>query len=344
MSQMTQRIVLASRPEGAVTAENFRLEQVELPELSDGEVLVEVTALSLDPYMRGRMDAAKSYAKPVEVDEVMEGGTVGRVLASKFEGLAEGDLVMGMTGWQSHAVIKGRELRKLDDRVPASTALGVLGMPGFTGWYGLTKIGQPKAGETLVVAAALGPVGSLVGQYAKAKGLRVVGIAGGKEKCDYVVKEYGFDACLDHRAYADSREMRQAIKEACPDGVDIYFENVGGKVLQAVLPEMNVFGRIAICGMVAWYDQTGVGGESERDQLPWAWRNMLVNRLTVEGFIISDHFDKFAAFLKDVAPMFAAGQIKHTEDVAEGLENAPETFMSMLKGGNFGKQIVKVAD
>lgn len=305
MSQMTQRIVLASRPEGAVTAENFRLEQVELPELSDGEVLVEVTALSLDPYMRGRMDAAKSYAKPVEVDEVMEGGTVGRVLASKFEGLAEGDLVMGMTGWQSHAVIKGRELRKLDDRVPASTALGVLGMPGFTGWYGLTKIGQPKAGETLVVAAALGPVGSLVGQYAKAKGLRVVGIAGGKEKCDYVVKEYGFDACLDHRAYADSREMRQAIKEACPDGVDIYFENVGGKVLQAVLPEMNVFGRIAICGMVAWYDQTGVGGESERDQLPWAWRNMLVNRLTVEGFIISDHFDKFAAFLKDVAPMLS---------------------------------------
>ncbi|MEJ2036196.1 MAG: NADP-dependent oxidoreductase [Maritimibacter sp.] len=344
MSQVTQRIVLAARPEGAVTAENFRMETVELPALGDGEVLVEVTALSLDPYMRGRMDAAKSYAKPVEVDEVMEGGTVGRVLASNHPKFAEGDLVMGMTGWQSHAVINGRELRKLDDRVPASTALGVLGMPGFTGWYGLTEIGKPKPGETLVVAAAMGPVGSLVGQYAKAKGLRVIGIAGGKEKCDHVVKEYGFDACLDHRAYADSRELRAALKEHCPDGIDIYFENVGGKVLQAVLPEMNVFGRIAICGMVAWYDQTGLGQDSPRDQLPWAWRNMLVNRLSVAGFIISDHFDRFADFLKDVGPMFAAGQIRHTEDVAEGLENAPEVFMSMLKGGNFGKQIVKVKD
>ncbi|MGH1368301.1 MAG: NADP-dependent oxidoreductase [Maritimibacter sp.] len=341
MSQMTQRIVLAARPQGAVSAENFRFEEVQLPDLGDGEVLVEATALSLDPYMRGRMDAAKSYAAPVEVDCVMEGGGVGRVLASKFDGLGEGDMVFGMTGWQSHAVLRGRELRKLPDDIPASTALGVLGMPGFTGWYGLTAIGQPKEGETLVVAAALGPVGSLVGQYAKAKGLRVVGIAGGAKKCAHVVEEFGFDECLDHRTFTDANAARGAIAKACPDGVDIYFENVGGTVLEGVLPNMNVFGRIPICGMIAYYD-----GEAkvEKYDLPKIWRSMLVNRMHAQGFIISDHWDKFSAFLKDVVPMVADGRIKYTEDVAEGLEGMPETFMSMLKGGNFGKQVVKVKD
>lgn len=341
MSKMTQRIVLAARPQGAVADEHFRLEEAALPDLADGEVLVEVTALSLDPYMRGRMDDAKSYAAPVEVDAVMEGGGVGRVLASKFEGLSEGDVVFGMTGWQDHAVMKGRELRKLPSDIPASTALGVLGMPGFTGWYGLTAIGQPKEGETLVVAAAMGPVGSLVGQYAKAKGLRVVGIAGGEKKCRHVVEEFGFDACLDHRGFADAKDARAQVKAACPQGVDIYFENVGGTVLEGVLPNMNTFGRIPICGMIAYYDGQA---KVEAYDLPKIWRSLLVNRMHAQGFIISDHWDKFPAFLKDVGPMVADGRIKFTEDVAEGLETMPATFMSMLKGGNFGKQIVKVRD
>lgn len=340
MSVTAKQIVLAARPEGAVGPEHFRLEEKTLGTPGDGEVLVKVTAMSLDPYMRGRMDAAKSYAAPVEVDAVMEGGAVGEVLESNAEGLAPGDKVFGMTGWCDHAVMRAKELRKLPDDVPATTALGVLGMPGFTGWYGLTRIGEPKEGETLVVAAATGPVGSLVGQYAKHKGLRVVGIAGGEKKCAHAVDEFGFDLCLDHRDFADAKDARDKIRAACPDGVDIYFENVAGPVLEGVLPNMNVFGRIPICGMIAYYDG---GASAETYDLPKIWRTLLVQRMRAEGFIISDHWQHFPTFLKEVAPLVANGTIKYTEDVAEGLENAPEAFMSMLKGGNFGKQIVRIS-
>ncbi len=340
MPKDAQRIVLASRPQGAATLGNFRLEDFDLPEPGDGEVAVRVTHFSLDPYMRGRMDAAKSYSAPIEVGAPMEGAGVGVVIASKARGLAEGDLVTGDLGWASHAVRSGKGLIKLDPALPPTTALGVLGMPGFTGWHGLNAYGQPKAGETLVVAAATGPVGSMVGQLAKKYGLRTVGIAGGAEKCRLATEMFGFDACLDHRAHADGREMRAAIAEAAPDGVDIYFENVAGKVLDGVLPLMNTGGRIPLCGMVAYYDlDTPPDGP---DQLPRLWRTVLVKRLAIRGFIISDHWDRFPTFLGEVAPLVADGTVKYLEDVAEGLENAPAAFMAMLKGGNRGKQIVKL--
>lgn len=340
MSVTSKRIVLASRPSGPVTHENFRLENKELGAPVAGEVLIKVTAMSLDPYMRGRMDDAKSYAAPVEVDGVMEGGAVGEVLESKADGLAPGDKVFGMTGWCDHAIMRAKELRKLPNDIPETTALGVLGMPGFTGWYGLTQIGQPKNGETLVVAAATGPVGSMVGQYAKHKGLRVVGIAGGEKKCKHAVEHFGFDECLDHRTFEDAKDARTKIAAACPDGIDIYFENVAGTVLEGVLPNLNVFARVPICGMIAYYDGAA---SAEHYDLPKLWRTLLVQRAVAHGFIISDHWDMFPEFLKDAAPLVANGTIKFTEDVAEGLENAPDAFMSMLKGGNFGKQIVKVA-
>jgi NADPH-dependent curcumin reductase CurA len=263
------------------------------------------------------------------------------VIASNARGLAKGDLVTGDFGWASHAVRPGMGLRKLDPALPPTTALGVLGMPGFTGWHGLNAYGQPKPGETLVVAAATGPVGSMVGQLAKHYGLRAVGIAGGPEKCGLATEMFGFDTCLDHRAHADGREMRAAIAGAAPDGVDIYFENVAGKVLEGVLPNMNVHGRIPVCGMIAYYDTAAPAGGP--DQLPRLWRSILVQRLAVKGFIISDHWARFPAFLQEVAPLVADGTIKYLEDVAEGLENAPAAFMSMLKGGNRGKQIVKLA-
>lgn len=340
MSVTAKQIVLASRPEGAVSAENFRLEEVTLRDPGEGEVLVRVTAMSLDPYMRGRMDAAKSYAAPVEVDGVMEGGTVGEVIESNSPHLKVGDKVFGQTGWTTHSVQKAKALRKLPEGIPETTALGVLGMPGFTGWYGLTAIGQPKAGETLVVAAATGPVGSMVGQYAKHKGLRVVGIAGGDKKCAHAKEVFGFDECLDHRGFKDAKDAREQIAAACPNGIDVYFENVGGRVLEGILPNLNVFGRMPICGMIAYYDGAS---SAERYDLPKLWRTLLVQRAVAHGFIISDHWDKFPAFLEEVAPLVGNGTIKYTEDVAEGLENAPETFMSMLKGGNFGKQVVKIA-
>ena len=346
MTNQMQRIALASRPEGSPKPENFRLETLDMPMPGKDEVLVKVLYMSLDPYMRGRMDDAKSYAAPVPIGGTMEGGAVGEVITSNSDRFAPGDIVFGMFGWATHGIQPANMLRKLDPaQGPITAALGVLGMPGFTGWFGLMEHGRPKAGETLVVAAATGPVGSMVGQLARLHGLRVVGIAGGAEKCAMAKEVYGFDECLDHRAYETASDLRKALKEACPNGVDIYFENVGGKVLDAVLPLMNPHGRIPICGMIAWYDAGGLGADAASETLtgPRLWRSILVNFLSVNGFIISNHFDRYPEFLKEVAPRVAKGEIAFVEDIAEGLENAPAAFMSMLKGGNKGKQIVKIA-
>jgi NADPH-dependent curcumin reductase CurA len=341
MSGAMHRIALASRPKGAPTAENFSLETGPIPSPAAGEVLVEVLWLSLDPYMRGRMDDSKSYAEPVPIGGTMEGGAVGRVLESKADGIAVGDIVSGRFGWCSHAVAAGAELSKIDPSIaPISTALGVLGMPGLTAWHGFVQIGQPKAGETLVVGAATGAVGSLVGQLAKARGLRAVGVAGGADKCRYAVEELGFDACIDHRAAPDSKTLRAQLAEACPDGIDIYFENVGGKTTEAVLPMMNVHGRVPICGMISYY--SGAGMDAAHDNFPKAWRTILVNRLKVQGFIIFDHWHEYPEFAAEVAPMLKDGRVTYRESIAEGLENAPEAFMQLLQGGNFGKQLVRV--
>ena len=339
MAGRMRRIVLAERPRGRPTEANFRLEEGEVPTPGEGEALVRVHWLSLDPYMRGRMDDARSYAEPVEVGATMEGGAVGEVIASRGE-VPEGAMVVGQLGWTTHATAPARALRVLDPEVaPPQAALGVLGMPGFTGWYGLTQIGRPREGETLVVGAATGAVGSMVGQLARARGLRTVGVAGGPEKCAYATGELGFHACLDHRAH-DARGLRAALAEAAPEGVDVYYENVGGDTLEAVLPLMNRGGRIPVCGMIAWYDGAGSDGP---DRLPRAWRTILVSQLAVQGFIIMNHYDLYDAFVAEVAPMVRDGRIKHREDVAEGLEAAPGAFLSMLGGGNLGKQLVHVA-
>ncbi|CAJ0782506.1 Putative NADP-dependent oxidoreductase YfmJ [Ralstonia condita] len=335
MSKTYQRIVLASRPQGPVTPENFRLETAEIPELQDGQVLVRNHFLSLDPYMRGRMNESKSYAEPQPLNEVMIGGTVGVVEASKNPSFAVGDSVVGMFGWQEVGVSDGRGIQKVDTRhIPLSAYLGSVGMPGVTAWYGLNKIMQPKPGQTVAVSAASGAVGSVVGQLAKLKGCRVVGFAGGKDKCDYVVNELGFDACIDYKAAKDPKELYKMLKEATPDGIDSYFENVGGTILDAVLSRMNAFGRIAMCGMIAGYD--GQPLPLQNPQL------ILVSRLTIEGFIVSEHMDVWPEALRELGGFVAQGKLKFRESVAQGLASAPEAFMGLLKGKNFGKQLVKL--
>ena len=335
MSKTYQRIVLASRPQGAVTPDNFRLETADIPELQDGQVLVRNHFLSLDPYMRGRMNDSKSYAQPQPLDEVMIGGTVGVVEASKNPSFAVGDNVVGMFGWQEVGVSDGRGIQKVDTRhIPLSAYLGSVGMPGVTAWYGLNKIMLPKAGQTVVVSAASGAVGSVVGQLAKLKGCRAVGFAGGKDKCDYVVNELGFDACIDYKAANDPKELYKMLKEATPDGIDSYFENVGGSILDAVLSRMNAFGRIAMCGMIAGYD--GQPLPLQNPQL------ILVSRLTIEGFIVSEHMDVWPEALRELGGFVAQGKLKFRESVADGLASAPEAFMGLLKGKNFGKQLVKL--
>ena len=344
MSDTLQHITLASRPTGAPTRENFALETAPIPTPGDGEILVRVHYISLDPYMRGRMDDSKSYAASQPLGGTMEGGSVGEVIASNVDAFKPGDFAFGPFGWTTHAVADARQCRKVDpDAASITTSLGVLGMPGFTGWYALKEFGRPKAGETLVVAAATGPVGSMVGQLAKSMGLRAVGIAGGADKCAMAVETFGFDACLDHRAYPDARSLRDALKQACPDGVDIYFENVGGKVLEAVMPLMNAHGRVPVCGMISWYNAGGLGAGAETAMsVPALWRGILVNHLSVNGFIISNHWDAFPAFIADVAPKVASGDIKVVEDIAQGLDSAPDAFIGLLEGRNVGKQIVKV--
>ncbi len=341
MTDQMHRIVLASRPIGAPVPDNFRLESVPIPTPGPGEVLVRVHYMSLDPYMRGRMDDAKSYADPVPLGGTMEAGGVGEVIASNDPAFKPGDFAYGGFGWASHGCQPAAVLQKIDPgKGPITTALGVLGMPGFTGWFGLTEYGRPKSGETLVVAAATGPVGSMVGQIARLAGLRTIGIAGGAEKCALATELFGFDACLDHRAFDTASSLRKALAEVCPDGIDIYFENVGGKVFEAVLPLMNTFGRIPVCGMIAGYNATGV--PEGPDRLPGLWRSVLVKQMSINGFIISNHFDRYPAFLAEVAPKVASGEIRYLEDIAEGLENAPATFIGMLEGRNVGKQIVKL--
>ncbi|SEN59076.1 hypothetical protein SAMN04488003_12219 [Loktanella fryxellensis] len=333
------RMVLASRPQGKPVPDNFRKEEVTLPALTDGTFLVRVIWLSLDPYMRGRMDDAKSYAKPVAIGDTMEGGAVGEVMNSRNADYPKGAIVAGAFGWTTHAVSDGTSVRIVDPAVaPISTAQGVLGMPGITAWVGLNDIGRAQDGETIVVSAATGAVGAIVGQLARARNMRVIGVAGGADKCAHAVQDLGYHACLDHHAH-DAKSLSQAIADAAPDGVDVYFESVGGKTLEAVLPHMNTHGRIALCGMIAWYSGHGIG---DAQPLPTVWRHILTRRLLVEGFISFDHFHKFDAFLAEVGPMVRDGRITYREDIAEGLENAPDAFLRMLSGGNFGKQLVRV--
>ena len=339
MSDM-QRIVLAARPVGQPKLSDFRAETVSMPAPGAGEMLVRTIFLSLDPYMRGRMDDAKSYAAPVALGDTMEGACVSEVMVSNIQGFAPGDLVVGRLGWASHGISDGTDCRKLDPAIaPVSTALGVLGMPGHTAWVGLNDIAGAQSGETIVVSAATGAVGSVVGQLAKARGLRVIGVAGGPEKCRYATETLGFDVCRDHRAHGDARSLGAAIKAAAPDGVDIYYENVGGKTLEAVLYNMNTWGRIAVCGMIAWYSGQGIDAAMPA---PAVWRNILTRRLRVQGFIIFDHNDRLKPFLAEVAPMVRDGRIIFRESIAEGLEAAPAAFLGLLDGQNFGKQLVRV--
>lgn len=333
-----KQIVLDNRPQGEATTGNFKLVQSETPALQDQQVLVRHHFLSLDPYMRGRMNESKSYAQPQPLGEVMIGGTVGEVVESRHPRFAPGDKVVGMGGWQEYSVVNAQEpgmLRKVDTtHVPLSHYLGAVGMPGVTAWYGLVKIINPKAGETVVVSAATGAVGSAYAALAKARGCRVVGIAGGPDKCAYAVDELGFDACIDYKVHGDLKSLSQALKQACPDGIDGYFENVGGYILDAVLLRSNAFARVAVCGMIAGYDG---------QPLPLANPALiLVNRLKIEGFIVSEHMEVWPEALAELGQLVGSGKLRPRETVAQGIEAAPEAFLGLLKGRNFGKQLVKL--
>jgi NADPH-dependent curcumin reductase CurA len=330
---MNKAIVLASRPQGWVSPENFRLESFAMPVPKDGEVLVKNLWLSLDPYMRGRISEAKSYVPPVAIGAVMVGQTVGEVIESKAPGLKAGDHVLTSLGWQTHGVARGAEVTKVDgSKVPLSYFLGVLGMPGLTAYFGLYEIGHPRAGNTLVVSAASGAVGSVVGQLAKASGCRVVGIAGGKAKCDYVVKDLGFDACVDYKA----GKLNEDLAAACPNGVDVYFENVGGEIMDAVMAKMNFASRMVVCGLISDYNRTEPYGSK-------AMRAVLVNRIRMQGMIVFDWINRYPEGIKALSGLLASGKIKYRESVVQGIENAPQGLVDLLQGKNFGKQLVKIA-
>ncbi|MEQ8348634.1 MAG: NADP-dependent oxidoreductase [Sneathiellaceae bacterium] len=329
---------LAARPQGEPKDSDFRLAERPVPAPGAGQLLVRTIYLSLDPYMRGRMNDGPSYAAAVQIGDVMVGGAVSRVVASQHPDFAEGDIVEGRTGWQDYALSDGSDLRKVDPALgPISTANGVLGMPGVTAYTGLLNIGQPKAGETIVVAAASGAVGAVVGQIARIKGGRAVGVAGGPEKCRFVVDELGFDACIDHRA----ADFEAQLKAACPDGIDVYFENVGGRVFDAVLPLLNLFARVPVCGMIAHYNDTAP--PPGPDRLPMYVRMALTHRITTRGFIVWDYQDQYDAALADLSGWVRDGRLKYREDIVDGLENAPKAFRGLLKGENFGKLSVRVA-
>lgn len=336
---LNHRIVLHSRPVGAPTAENFHLEQGDIPVPSNGQLLLRTLYLSLDPYMRGRMSDAPSYAPPVAIGEVMVGGTVSRVEASKNPDYQAGDLVLSYSGWQGYALSDGTGLNKLDaDMAQPSLALGVLGMPGFTGYMGLLDIGQPQAGETVVVAAASGAVGSVVGQVAKIKGCRVVGIAGGHDKCRFAIEDLGFDFCVDR----NSPDFLQLLAAACPKGIDVYFESVGGAVFDAVLPLLNVRARIPVCGLIAHYNDTTL--PPGPDRLGLLMRTILSKRIRMQGFIIFDDYaHRYGEFANQMSAWLKEGKIRFREHIVDGLEQAPQAFIGLLEGKNFGKLVIRVA-
>ena len=328
---VNKQIVFDSRPTGKVAAGNFRLVEGEVPRAGEGEIVVRHHYLSLDPYMRGRISDAKSYAKPQELGAVMGGGTVGEVVESRHPGYAVGDAVVGMGGWQEFSASPGEGWRKVSRAIPLSAYLGVVGMPGVTAWYGLNEICKPKPGQTLLVSAASGAVGGVVGQLAKRQGARVVGVAGGAEKCAYVRDELGFDACVDHRSPSFAQDMKAAL----PDGIDAVFENVGGEPFLQGLRNLNDFARIAICGLIASY-------EADPTVLP-DMRLFLVRRIKIEGFIVSDHPAVWPKALAEIGGLVASGELKYRETVREGLEAAPQGLVDLLHGGNFGKMVVKLA-
>jgi NADPH-dependent curcumin reductase CurA len=332
MTMKNMQVVLAARPIGAPKESDFRIIESELRDPAGGEVLVKNHFLSLDPYMRGRMSEAKSYAAPVVLGDVMVGSTVGEVVASQHPKLNVGDTVVGALGWQQYALSRGEALMKVDAHaLPISAYLGAVGMPGVTAWYGLLEIGKPKAGETVVVSAASGAVGSVVGQLAKIQGCRAIGIAGGKEKCHYVMNELGFDACLDHRDPA----LKDRLQEATAAGIDVYFENVGGPLLDLVLPRLNAFARIPLCGLVSQYNATEPHGVK-------SFASLLTSRVTLQGFIVTEHMDRWPVALAQLAKHVAEGRIKYRETIADGLASAPQAFIGMLEGKNFGKQLVRL--
>jgi NADPH-dependent curcumin reductase len=331
MAKTNRQVRLTSRPVGMPTPDNFAIVDGPPREPGDGEVLRRTIYLSLDPYMRGRMSDAPSYAAPVNIGDVMCGHTVSQVVASRHPAFTEGDYVAGYDGWQAYAASEPRDLRKIDRRLPLTSAIGVLGMPGMTAYIGLLHIGQPKAGETVVVSAASGAVGSVVGQLAKIHGCRAVGIAGSDEKCRYVVDELGFDACVNYK----TADLVEALRAACPGGIDVDFENVGGAVLAAVLRLLNRGARVPLCGLISEYNATEASGGP-------SLRPFLVHRATLRGFIVSDHYDRFPAFLQEVAPLVRDGRIKYREDIVDGLEAAPSALIGLFEGKNFGKMIVRV--
>jgi NADPH-dependent curcumin reductase len=335
---VNQQFLLDNRPTGEAVTSNFKLVISETAPLQDGQVLVRHHFLSLDPYMRGRMNDAKSYAAPQPLGQVMQGGTVGEVVESRSPLFKPGDKVVGMGGWQQYSVVDAAQpgaLRKVDTtHVPLSHYLGAVGMPGVTAWYGLVKIIEPQAGQTVTVSAATGAVGSAFAALAKVRGCCVVGIAGGPDKCKYAVDELGFDACIDYKLHSDAASLAKALKEACPKGIDGHFENVGGMVLDAVLSQMNAFGRIAVCGMIAGYDGK---------PLPITQPSLiLLSRLKLQGFIVSEHMEVWPEALKELGTLVGTGKLRPRETVAQGLEAAPEAFLGLLKGKNFGKQLVKL--
>ena len=341
MTQTTtsnRRLVLAARPTGEPTAETLRLERVDIPVPGAGQMLLRTEYLSLDPYMRGRMSDAPSYAAPVAVGAVMEGGTVAQVVASQVDGFAPGDWALSFNGWQDYALSDGKGVTALGrDPAHPSWALGIMGMPGFTAWAGLTQIGLPKPGETVCVAAATGPVGATVGQIAKLMGCRAIGIAGGAEKCAYAVETLGFDACIDHKA----PDFAAKLGAATPKGIDVYFENVGGAVFDAVLPRLNTAARIPLCGLVSQYNATSLPGGPDR--MAWLMGQMLRKRLTMRGFIIFNDFGHlYAEFAGQMSAWIAAGKMHYREEIIDGLEQAPSAFIGLLRGENFGKRVIRV--
>jgi NADPH-dependent curcumin reductase CurA len=340
MPTQNRQIRLASRPHGEPTLDNFDLTESAIPVPQRGQMLLRSIYLSLDPYMRGRMNAGKSYARPVEIGEVMEGRTVAQVVASNLSGYEAGEIVFNPGhGWQEYALSSGEGTRKIDPSAgPLSYALGVLGMPGMTAYTGLANIGQPQAGETLVVAAASGAVGAVVGQIGRIRGCRVIGIAGGPAKCRYVTEELGFDECLDHR----EPNLADRLQTACPQGIDVYFENVGGHVFEAVLPLLNNFARVPVCGLIAHYNAAGAAPGPNR--LPLLMQDILTKRLTFRGFIVWDYASQWPQFLAEMSQWVRAGQIKTKEDITAGLENAPRELIGLLRGENFGKKIIQVSE